>query len=71
MMFKFNIGEVPKPISDVFMVNLFFHNHNTIRVGYLHTSLGKSETSYRTFSYVGTHIWNHMSQNVSINVLYS
>ena len=51
MMFKFNIGEVPKPISDLFMVNRFFHNHNTKSVGYLHTP----QASYRTFSYIGTH----------------
>ena len=56
---RFNIGEVSKPISDLFMVNR-----------YLHTPLGRSEASYRTFSYIGTHVWNHMSQNVSINVLY-
>ena len=72
MMFKFNIGKVPKPISDLFMVNcFFFHNHNTRRAGYLRTQLGRSEASFRTFSYIGTHIWNHMSQNVSINVSYS
>ena len=70
MMFKFNIGEVPTPISELFMVNRFFHNHNTRTRsgGYLHTPLGRSEASYRTYSYIGTHIWNHMSQNVSINV---
>ena len=73
MIFKFNIGEVhvPTPISELFMVNRLFHNHNTRRIGYLHTPLAKSETSYRTYSYIGTHIWNHMSQNVSINVSYS
>ena len=71
MIFKFNIGEIPKPISDLFMVNRFFHNHNTRSVGYLHTTLGRSEAGYRTFSYIDTHIWNHMSQNVSINVSYS
>ena len=53
MMFKFDIGEVPKPISDLFRVNPFFHNHNTRSVGYLHTPLGRSEASYRTFSYIG------------------
>ena len=70
-MFKFNIGEVPKPISDLFMVNRFFHNHNTRSGAYLHTPLGRSEASYLTFSYIGTHVWNYMSQNVSNNVLYS
>ena len=70
MMFKFNIGKVPKAISDIFTVNWFFHKQNTRSVGYLHTPFGKSEDSYSTFSYIGTHIWNHMSQNVSIDVLY-
>ena len=58
-MLKFNIGEVPKPISDLFVVNRFFHNHSTRSGGYLHTLLDSSEASYRTFSYIGTHIWNH------------
>ena len=56
MMFKFNIGEAPKPISDLFMVNRFFHNHNTRSAGYLHTLLGRSEASYRTI------IWHKMYQ---------
>ena len=67
-MFKFNIGEVPKPISNLFMVSCFFHSHTTRSVGYLHTPLGKSEASYRTFNYIGIHIWKHISQNVSINI---
>ena len=71
VMFKLNIGEVPKPISELFLVNRLFHNHNTRRIGYLHTPLGRSEASYRTFSYIGTHIWNHIPQNVSINISYS
>ena len=29
---------------------------------------GRSEASYRTFSYIGTNIWNHMSQNVSYSI---
>ena len=70
-MFNFNIGEVPKPISDLLMVNRLFHNHNTRRVGYLYTPLGRSEASYGSFSYFGTHIWSHISQNVLINVSYS
>ena len=59
-MFKFNIGEAPKPISNKFMVNCFFHNHNTRSIGYLHTPLGRSEASYRTASFIGGHIWNDM-----------
>ena len=68
MLLKLNIGEVPKQISDLFIINRLFHNHNTRSVGYLHTPLGRSEASYRTFSYISTHIWNYMSQNVSINL---
>ena len=54
MMFKFNNGEVPKPISDLFVLNRFFHNHNTKSVGYLQTPLGRRAASYRTFSYIGS-----------------
>ena len=49
MLFKFNIGEVPKPISDLLMVNRFLHNHNTRSVGYHHTPLARSEASYRSY----------------------
>ena len=71
MMFKFNNGEVPKPISDLFVLNRFFHNHNileTLVIFRLHFVEGQLAIVHLAISAVGIHIWNHMSQDVSINV---
>ena len=55
---KGNIDEVPKPISNVFMVYRFVHNHNIRIGGHLHTPL---HTGVITCSYIGTHIQNPVS----------
>ena len=48
------------------------HTHNTRRSKFIHTptSIGRSEATYRTFSYRDDHIWNYISHNVPTDVSY-
>ena len=34
----------------------------------LHINIGLKENAYRLFSFHGTHIWNHISKTISIDV---
>ena len=71
MMFKYSIGEVPKPISQLFRTNNEYHQYNTRNGSCLHAPIGKSEAIYHTFKYRGIHIWNHISNKVSTDVSYA
>ena len=64
MMFKCSIRELPLPVSDPFQYNYVIHTHNTRSSKFIHTPIGRSEATYRAFSYRGAHIWNYISQNV-------
>ena len=69
MMFKCSIGVLPLPVSALFQYNSVIHTHSTRSSKFIHTPIGKSEATYRTFSYRVAHIWNYISQNVSTPVL--
>ena len=57
-----------QPVSALFQYNSVIHTHNTRRSKFIHTPIGRSEATYRTFSYRGAHIWNYISQNVPTDV---
>ena len=66
MMFKHHIGDVPKPISDLFQTNNNYHvtrNSQSLR-----TPIGKSEAIYQTFTYIGSLAWNYISSKVPTDV---
>ena len=46
MMFKHHIGDVPKPILDLFQTNNNYHSYSTRNS--LRTPIGKSEAIYQT-----------------------
>ena len=71
MMFKCSIGVLPSAVSAFFQYNSVIHTHNTRRSKFIHTPIGRSEATYRTFSYRGAHIWNYISQNVPTDVSYA
>ena len=56
MMFKCSIGVLPLPVSTHFQYNFVIHTQNTRRSKFIHTPIGRSEATYRTFSYRGAHI---------------
>ena len=68
LMYKYSIGEVPSPISLLFMTNITYREHNTRRTICLHTPIGRSEAIYQTFSCRGVHIWNYISLQVNNDV---
>ena len=52
------IGDVPKPISDLFHTNNNFHSYSTRNSQSLQILIGKSEAIYQTFTCFGLLAWN-------------
>ena len=50
MMFNNIIGVLSLPVSAPFQYNSVIHTHNTRRSTFIHTPIGRSEATYRTFS---------------------
>ena len=71
LMIIYSIGEEPSPISYLFPANITYHEHNTRSARCLHTSIGRSEAIYQTFSYRSVHIWNYISLKVNSNFSYA
>ena len=64
MMCKCSIGVLPSPVSLPFQYNSVIPTHNNRGSKFIHTPIGRSEATYRTFCYHGTHNWNYISQKV-------
>ena len=62
MMFKCStcIGVLSSQVYALFQYSSVIHTHNICneKSNFIHTLVGRSETTYRTFSYRGAHIWN-------------
>ena len=71
MMFKYSKDMVSLPIVELFTRNYEFHNHNTRQSQSLHTAVGKNETIYKTFTFLGIKIWNYISTKISVDVSYA
>ena len=71
IMFKNEVGLVPKPISQLFTRNSEYHDYNT-RHSYssLHLSVGRSEAIYRSFRFHGINIWIFLKMHGPIDVSY-
>ena len=72
MMFKHHIGDVPKPISDLFQTNNINHSSGTRSSQSLRTPIhvGRSEAIYQTFTYTGSLAWNYISGKIPTDVSY-
>ena len=70
MMFKHHMGDVPKPISDLFQTNNNYHSYSTRNSQSLRTPIGKSEAIYQTFTYFGSLAWNYISSKIPTDVSY-
>ena len=68
IMFKHHIGDVPKPISDLFQTNNNYHSYmyNTRNSQYLRTPIGKGKAIYQTFTYFGSLAWNYISSKMCL-----
>ena len=70
-MFKISKCDVPKLLHALCSTNNSYHNYQTRRSESIHVPIGRTEAIYKTFSYFGAHIWNHISNNISTDVCYS
>ena len=70
IMFKNEVGLVPKPISQLFTRNSEYHDYNTRPSSSLHLSVGRGEAIYRSFSFHGINISNFLKMHVPIDVSY-
>ena len=70
MMYKHSLNIVPKYISMMFQKNNEIHKHNTRKCNSLHSSVGKLETTYKSFSFHAINIWNYMLRHVPIHISY-
>ena len=71
MMFKYSKDLVPLPIAELFTRKYEFHNHYTPQSQSLHTAVGRNEAIYKTFTFYGIRIWNHISTKISVDVSYA
>ena len=71
MMFECSIIVLPSPVSALYQYISIIYPHNTRKSKFIHTLIGRSEATYRTFSYRGAHIWKYISPNVSTDVSYA
>ena len=70
-MFKYNMGILPHPITDLFALNSEKRNYNTRQTHDLQINTGRSEIVYKLFSYHGVHIWNHIYKQIPIDVAHA
>ena len=69
-MFKHHIGDVTKPISDLFQTKSNDHRYGTRSSLSLRIPVGKSEVLYQTFTYIGSLAWNYISGKIPTDVSY-
>ena len=62
--------DVYKSLHALFRINNCYHNYQPRTSESIHVSFGRTESIYKTFSYVGGNIQNHICNNVSANVSY-
>ena len=70
MVYKHSLNIVPKYITMMFQKNNEIHKHNTRKCNSLHSSVGKLETTYKSFSFHAINIWNYMLRHVPIHLSY-
>ena len=56
LMFKYHIGSLPVPISNLFSINSNRHNYYTRQINDLQLNTGRGENVYKLFSFHGVRI---------------
>ena len=69
LMFKYNTGSLPVPISNLFSINR--HHYYTRQINDLQLNTGRGENVYKLFSFHGVRIWNHISKKIQTDVSYA
>ena len=71
IMFKNYLNILPTPLNDLFRVNNPRYEYFTRQHNDLHVDIGLKKGVYKLFSFHGIHIWNHISNKISIDVSYA
>ena len=70
-MFKTHCECVPSAIKYLFATNASAHSYNTRNEHKLRAAYGKHPFMYSNFRFVGTKIWNYVTDHFNINITLS
>ena len=70
-MFKYNNGNIPKALSELFTLNSSNHSYDTRNKDKIRSAYGKHKFMYRNFRFTSVHIWNYLASNININTSFS
>ena len=70
-MFKYNNGNIPKALTELFTQNSSNHSYNTRNKDKISSVYGKHKFIYRNFRSTSVHIWNYLASNININTSFS
>ena len=70
-MFKYNNGNIPKTLSELFTLNSSNHSYNTHNKDKIRAAYGKHKFMYRNFRFTSVYIWNYLASNININTSFS
>ena len=70
IMFKKEVGFIPKLISQLFTRNNEYHDYNTRHSSSLHFLIWRGEAIYRSFSFHGINICNQLKMHIPTDVSY-
>ena len=65
-MFKYNDGNIPKALYELFALNSSNHSYNTRNKDKTRSAYGKHKFMYRNFRFTSVHIWNYFASNIII-----
>ena len=67
-MFKYNSGDIPNALKNLFKKNSSIHNYNTRSRDKLRPALSKHRFRDKDFSFISVHIWNYICENINISI---
>ena len=70
-MLKYNNGNIPKALSELFTLNSSNHSYDTRNKDKIHSPYGKHKFMYRNFRFTSVHIWNYLASNINFNTSFS
>ena len=70
-MFKYNNGNIPKALTELFTLNNSNHSYNSRIKDKSRSAYGKHKFMYRNFRFTSVHIRNYLASNININTSFS
>ena len=66
-MFKYNNGNIPRALSELFTLISSSHSYDTRNRDKIRYAYGKHKFMYRNFRFTSVYIWNYLASNININ----